>query len=203
VPVFALDLWNRWMLLLVFPLTYYATNGFVKILKSARPASFSLRWLGAFRISKRMGKGLVLISVLGGFVFMTSPTFLGKGGVFFLPLTVVYLPSTMQCNAVPLCDVDGVVEAFRWVDITMDGDSSLLTHDALFYWARYSLDGRHTSVYFKGDVWEAVDVAAEQGFSRFWLVWWNTYIGWYGFMVPNSFKQVYTSGRISVFEYQV
>jgi len=203
VPFFALDFWNRWMLMLVFPLTYYAVNGFVKILHSTMPAALSLRPLGALKVGTRAAKGLVLVSVVCGFVFMTSPMFLGRGGVFALPTTVVYIPSTMLCNTVPLVDVDGVVEAFRWVDTTMDEDSCLLAHDALFYWARFSLNGQCTIVFFKNDVYGAVGLGAEHGCERFLLVWWNRDIGWYGFKVPETFKPVYDAGRISVFEYGV
>jgi hypothetical protein len=201
MPFFALDLWNRWMLMLVFPVTLYAANGFVRVLQSAEPVAMVFGRLGSLRVSRRVAKGLVLVSVTCGFIFITSPMFFERGGVFGLSTTVNYVPSTMLCNAVPLCDVEGVVAAFRWVDVAMDGESSFLAHDALFYWARYSLDEQHTLVFFKGDVWSAVEVAAERGFKHFWLVWWNTDIGWYGFQVPEDFREVYSMGRISVFEY--
>ena len=201
VPFFALDFWNRWMLMLVFPFTYYATNGFVKALQSTKSVAVSLHRLGSLRISKRVAKGLVLVSVVSGFVFMTSPMFFGQGGVFCLPTTVVYIPTTMLSNAVPLGDVDSVVEAFRWADNMMDENSCFLAHDALFYWARFSLDEQHTIVFFKNDVFGAVSLAAEHGYDSFWLVWWNTDIGWYGFEVPQGFEKIHSNGRISVFEY--
>jgi len=182
-------------------LTYYATNGFVKVLHSTKPPSIQLRQLGSLRVSRRAAKGLVLVSVVSGFVFMTSPTLFGKGGVFGLSTTVAYLPSTMLSNAVPLTDVDDTVQAFQWLNATMDDDSCFLAHDAFFYWARFSLDNEYAIVYFKGDVADAIDVAVFSGYKHLWLVWWNTDIGWYGFQVPESFQQVYSAGRISVFEY--
>jgi hypothetical protein len=201
VPFFALNYWNRWMLLLVVPVTLYAAHGFARVLQTAGPVAASLGRLGSLRVSRRAAKGLVLASVTTGFVFMTSPMFLDRGGVFGLPTTVNYVPSTMQCNAVPLCDVDGVVAAFRWVDAAMDETSSCLAHDALFYWAQYALEEQHTLVFFKNDVWQAVNVAAAHGFTRCWLVWWSTDIGWYGFAVPHEFVEMYRAGRISVYEY--
>ena len=48
---------------------------------------------------------------------------------------------------------------------------------------------------------EAVDLADAQGYNQLWLVWWNVDIGWYGFTVPDSFREVYRFDRISVFEY--
>jgi len=76
-----------------------------------------------------------------------------------------------------------------------------LAHDALFNWARLSLDERHAIVFFKNDVFGAVSLGAEHGYDRFWLVWWNNDIGWYGFKVPQGFEEVFNVGRISVFEY--
>jgi hypothetical protein len=201
VPFFAVNYWSRWMLMLVVPVTFYAANGFVKVLRSARPVAASVRRVGGLRVSWRAAQGLVLVSVTCGLVFMTSPMFFDQFGVYALPTTVNYVPSTMLSNAVPLCDVEGVVAAFRWVDAAMDDASSCLAHDALFYWARYSLDGAHTVVFFKGDVWAAVRVAAAQGFTRCWLVWWNTDIGWYGFRVPAEFVEVYRADRISVYAF--
>ncbi|MCW3980150.1 MAG: hypothetical protein NWF11_01605 [Candidatus Bathyarchaeota archaeon] len=201
LPFFALDYWNRWMLMLVFPLTFFAANGFVKVLQSARPVAASLWRFGSLRISKRVAKGLVLASITSGFVFMTSPMFFERGGVLGLPTTVVYLPSTMLSNAVPLSDVESTVEVFQWANTVMDDDSCLLAHDAFFNWARFSLDEQYTIVFFKNDVYGAIDLATEHGFGRFWLVWWNEDIGWYGFQVPESFNEVHQVGRVSVFEY--
>jgi len=201
VPFFALNYWSRWMLMLVFPLTFYGTHGFVKALHSAKPVAASLWRLGSLGISKRIAKGLVLVSVTAGFVFMTSPMFFDKGGVFGLATTVNYLPSTMLCNAVPLSDVESTVEVFQWANTALDNDSCILTHDAFFNWAKLSLDDPHTIVFFKNNINDAVDQASEQGFKRFWLVWWNENIGWYGFETPATFHPIFNSGRLSVFEY--
>lgn len=201
VPFFALDLWNRWMLMLVIPLTYYAANGFVRVLQSAESVTPSYSGIRELGLSKKAAKGLVLISVTGGFIFMTSPMFFNRGGVFGLPSTVNYLPSTMLTNSVPLSDVESTVEAFQWVSKAMDGDSCFLAHDALYYWAIFSLDGQHAIVYFKNDVSSAISLATEHGFEKFWLVWWNENIGWYGFQVPDGFREVHKVGRISVFEF--
>jgi len=203
VPFFALTYWDRWMIMLVFPLVFYATNGFVKILHSAKPVVAGLWRFGSFTISKRVAKGFVLVSVVCGFVFITSPMFFGKGGVYCLPATVTYLPSTILANTIPVSDVEGTVEALRWIDVAMDGNSCFLAHHAFFNWARIGFCGQHTIVFFKEDIFEAVDVAVKHGFGRFWLVWWNTDVGWYGFDVPDNFTEVTSSGRISVFEYQV
>jgi hypothetical protein len=188
------------MLLLVFPITLYAANGFSKVLKNPETTHL-LVGVKRLKLSPRTAKSLVLLSITSGFVFMTAPAFSGRGGVFGFPTTVTYIPSTMLCNAVPLEDVGSTVETLQWVNQTMTSDSALLAHDALFEWAKLSLGTRHAIVLFKYDISNAIALAAEHGYKRLWLVWWNTDIGWYDFKVPNSFVQVFSSGRISVFEY--
>jgi len=200
-PFCALDYWNRWMFMLVFPLTYYAANGFVKILQSSKAVTLPIPRLGLLGISKRTAKGLVLMSVVSGFVFMTSPMFYGVSGVFGIPTTVVYLPTTMLCNTVPLNDVDSVIEALQWVNTTMNHNSCFLAHDAFYHWAKFSLDKSLPIVLFKDSISRAVDLAVQRGYTCFWLLWWSTNIGWYDFDVPNCFTRVFRAGRISVFEY--
>ncbi len=201
LPFFAFTYWDRWMVMLVYPVVFYATNGFVKILQSAESVASRLCYFGTLRISKKTARGLMLISLTSGFAFVTSPMFLGKGGIYSLPSTVTYLPSTMLANTIPIHDVLSTTETLRWTDSVMDGNACFLAHPAFLYWARLNFEQPHTIALFKDDVYGAVDVAVNHGFERFWLVWWNTDIGWYEFEVPETFAPVYSDDRISVFEY--
>jgi len=202
MPFFALNLWNRWMLMLVYPFTFYAANGVVKVVRSGgKSVGPAFRWLVWMKLSKRFVKLILVLSFSLGLVFMATPLFYGRAGVFGLPTTVSYVPSTMQSNSLPLVDVDDTIKVMRWLDVQMGGESVLLAQDAFFWWARLYLDGSHTIVYFKNDVKGAIDVAMERGFSGLYFVWWNENIGWYGLSLPSGFVSVYTSGRISAFEY--
>jgi hypothetical protein len=201
VPFSALQYWDRWMMLLVLPLTFYATHGFVRVLQSPQPLAVTVGQVGTVRVSRRTARGLVLASVTMGFVFITSPMFLGLGGVYALPTTVTYLPSTMLASTIPLTDVAGTVDAFEYLDGAMDANACLLAHHAFVYWARLYVDEQHVVVCFNDDVDHAIAVGAEHGLTRFFLVWWNTDIGWYGSAAPADFQPIFHSGRISVFEY--
>lgn len=202
VPFFALDLWSRWMLMLVYPLTFYAANGVARVFRAGgRSVNPGFRWLGWLKLSKRTVNVLLVVSLSLGLVYMTVPLFFGRAGVFGFPTTVSYVPSTMQSTTVPLVDVDGTVRSIEWLNARMDGGSVLLAQDAFFYWSRLYLDGGRSLVYFKSDVLGAVDLAFQRGFSRVYLVWWSVDIGWYGLTVPEGFVSVYSSGRISVFEF--
>ncbi len=202
VPVFALDLWSRWMLMLVFPFTFYAANGVARVFHTGgmtiSPGFRRLDWL---KLSKRSVKGLLVVSASLSLVYMCVPLFFGQAGVFGFPTTVNYAPSTMQSTTVPLVDVDGTARSMEWLNTRMGAGSVLLAQDAFFYWARLYVDNGRSLVYFKSNVLGAVDLALERGFNRVYFVWWNENIGWYGLTVPAGFTSVYSSGRISVFEY--
>jgi hypothetical protein len=201
-PLFALDLWDRWMLMLVYPFTFYAVNGAARVLNSkGGKVTPDCRWLRRMKLGGRTVKALLILSVFLGMVFMVTPLFDGRAGPFGLPTTDSYMPSTMQSNTLPLVDVDGTIKAMRWLDSQMDNSSALLSQHVFFRWAQLYLSGGHTIVYFMDDVEGAVHVALQRGFSRLYLVWWNMNLGWYGFTVPGGFSAVFSSGRVSVFEY--
>jgi len=201
-PFFALDLWNRWMLMLVYPFTFYAVNGITKVLHAGGVnVSPSFHWLTWMKLSKRTVKLLLVVSFSLSLVFMTTPLFFGSSGVFGFLTTFSYVPSTMQSNSLPLVDVDGTIRIMRWLDAKMNSSSVLLVHHAFFSWANLYLDSRHIIVYFVNNIKDAVNVAIERGFSHLYFVWWNENIGWYGLTVPKDFVAVYSSGRISAFRY--
>jgi hypothetical protein len=153
------------------------------------------------KLGRAAAKTLLILSVFLGLIFMVTPLFDGRVGPLGLPTTVSYVPSTMQSNSLPLVDVDGTTKAMRWLDSRMDNCSALLSQDVFFRWAQLYLSTVHTIVYFANDVKGAIYAALQRGFDRLYLVWWNVNIGWYGFTVPSGFSVVFSSGRVSVFEY--
>jgi len=202
VPWFAPDMWSRWMLMLVYPFTFYVVNGVGKVLHAggsiARPIWKRLNWL---RISKRVAVSLLVVSSCLGFVFMACPLLYGRIGVVSLPTTVNYVPSSMQSNSLPLVDVDSTVNALEWVNSRMSSSSAFLAQDAFYYWSQLYLNNAHTIVDFKNDFTAAITTANAQGFDTLYFVWWNTDIGWYGITVPSSFVRLTSFDRISVYLY--
>jgi hypothetical protein len=210
-PFCALDFWHRWMFMLVYPFTFYAVNGVVKVfsLEHKKNDALSFGWLRWLKVSRR---GVLLMCILNavlGLVFMVVPPFFDKFGVFSVPTTVSYFPSTMLYGAVPLRDVESTVRALMWLNDNMDDDSSVLVHFAFLRWADFYLDEEHVMVYFVNDIEGALGVALGRGFNSVYFVWWNEdyftwgdrRVGWYGFVVPEGFVPVFSVGRISVFEY--
>jgi len=199
VPFCALEYWHRWMLMLVYPLTFYAVNGVWRVLKSG-PCVPSLKWLSWMKISRRSAVGISFVTVLLGSLFMTWPLISGRYGVIGFSTTWTYFPSTMQSSSVPLQDTEGTVKAIEWLNTHMTDGSALLVHDAFFYWTELYLDNNHVVIFFASNIEAALNLALENGFNSLYFIWWNEDIGWYGFKVPSDFVSVFESGRISVFQ---
>ena len=199
IPFSALLYWNRWMLMLVFPFTYFAVEGLWKVTKCGKTSSFTgfPNW---FKITKKVGIGLSLLTVVLGGLFMSWPLIEGKYGVIGIESTFRYFPSTMQTSSVPLQDTEGTIQSFEWLNEHMTNDSSVLVHDVFHYWSQIYLNPSHTAVFFNNDIQKASDYALENGFTTAYIVWWNEDIGWYNMRLSNDeYVSVFDSGRISIY----
>jgi hypothetical protein len=199
VPFAALFLWARWMLLLVYPLSFFAANGLWKITKSVEGVELS-RFLSWFKFTRKVGYGLVLLSVVVGGLFMVFPLIDGRYGIVGWGGTFKYVPSTMQSSSVPLRDTEGVIEAYEWLNSNMDVDSSLLVHDVFDFWTMLYLDDNYRGFLFDSDLEAAADHAVAEGYDCAYFVWWNEDIGWYNLRLSDSWVSVFDSGRISVYQ---
>jgi len=198
IPFAALFLWARWMLLLIYPFTFYAANGLWKVTKSLHGVSVS-RFLGWFKITKKIGYGLALASIIAGSLFMVWPLVDGKYGIISWGGSFKYVPSTMQTSTVPLQDINGVIEAYDWLNNNMDSNSSLIVHDAFDFWTMLYLDQSQSAFLFDFDLQAATTHSIVEGFESSYFVWWNQDIGWYNLDVQDDWVSVYDSGRISVY----
>ena len=184
--------------MLVFPFTFFAVEGLCKVTKNGTgfAASRFFRW---FRLPKKFGVAFALVSVVVGLVFMTYPLVDGKYGIIGVETTFRYVPSTMQSSSVPLCDTQGVINAFVWLNEHVTSNSSLLVHDVFQYWGKLYLDGKSHMVFFYSNPELASEQATENGSTTSYTVWWNQDIGWYNMTLPSNCVPVFDSGRISVY----
>jgi hypothetical protein len=201
MPFFALDWWDRWMFLLVYPFTFYAVNGITRVLGSKSDFVVSnSKWMRWMKVSKRTVYVLLFLTVLFGSLLMAVR--FSDNGVFSIPTTGMYLPSTMQQNTVPLRDVEGVVDVIDWLNQRMAYGSCAIFHQAFFFWGELYLDKKNLIVNCGIDFEGAFDVALERGLDPVYLIWWKENIGWYrSTVVPGSFTLVFESGRIAAYQY--
>lgn len=199
LPFAGLLLWGRWMLMLVYPFTFFAANGLWSVTKSLKGINV-LSFLGWFKVTKKVGYGLFLVSVVVGCLFMAWPLVDGKYGVIGWEGTFKYVPSTMQRSSIPLRDTEGTIEAYKWLNNNMDGDSSLIVHDVFEFWTLLYLDQDHRVIVFDSDLEAASNRAVAEGFDRAYFVWWNEDIGWYNLRLSNDWVSVFDHERISVYQ---
>jgi len=199
VPFSALLLWGRWMLMLVFPFTFFAVNGLWSAAKCGKAFSVS-RFLGWLKITKKVGVGLALVSVVVGGLFMTWPLIDGKYGIIGVESTFKYVPSTMQSSSVPLRDTEDTLKAFEWLNMNMNNESSLLVHDVFEFWTLLYLNKDNVAIVFDHDLQSAANLAVDEGFDKAYFVWWNEDIDWYNLRFSGAWTSVFDSGRISVYQ---
>jgi hypothetical protein len=185
LPVFAPSIWSRWMLMLVFPFTFYAVNGIEKILQLCNhDVGPNVRLVKWGNLQKKAVTLAVMISILAGLVF-----------------AVQAMPA--QISVVPLADFADTVKAVNWVDSQMDRNSVLLAHFAFNWWSSLYLDEGHMRISFKDDADGALSLALQRGFSDIYLIWWKGELSCFTLTVPSGFSPVFSSGRICVLKFGV
>jgi hypothetical protein len=196
VPFCALELWHRWMFMLAYPFTFYAVSGLAKLLKTRDGGDFQLRR----RVSQGIAIGTVLLTVVLACVYLATPVLMStvNVGIFSVYPAYKYFSSS---PTVPYGDVSSVIQAVKWLDGNMDGNSCVVLYNAFLEWGRLYLNQSHVIVHFENDVDVALNEALEHGFNSAYFVWWNHEIGWYGVTVPSYFARLEDFGRISVFEF--
>lgn len=196
-PFFALDLWHRWMFMLAYPFTFYAVKG-AKTLLSWLQRDCSA--LGKFVRLRKKVFGMVLATAFLGAVYLATPFLMVNVGFGIYSLCPVcrYFSSS---PTVPYQDVDGTIQAVRWLKDNMQSDSCAVLQNAFVAWARLYLESSHDVIGYMNDVDLAVDLALQNGYEHIYFVCWNENIGWYGVYVSEYFVQLQNFSRISVFEY--
>jgi hypothetical protein len=198
VPFFAVEYWHRWMFMLVYPFTFFAVNGFSRLLHKAsvERKAHAFSWF-----SNKKAVGTVLLTFSLAVAYLATPVSMVYASESVPSVTDTYLYFSTN-PTVPYQDVNSVVQAMSWLNGDMNAVSCVVLQNAFLSWGQLYLDKSHVIVYFDNDVNSAVSTAFGRGFSQVFFVWWNTPIGWYGVSVPQSFVSVQDFGRISVYAYE-
>jgi hypothetical protein len=197
IPFAALQYWHRWMFMLVYPFTFYAINGFGRLLNRVRKRTsrFSSWFSGTTAAAS------ILLAFALGIAYLATPLLMvyANNNVSVVSGTQLYFSTS---PTVPYEDVESVVAAMHWLNDHLDTVSCVALQHAFLSWGELYLDNSHTIVHFEIDVDSAVDSGFENGFTEIFFVWWNEPIGWYGISVPESFVSVQDFDRISVYVYE-
>ena len=196
-PFFALDLWHRWMFMLVYPFTFYAVNGAEILLKRMSQHGTMLE---KFRNFRNKISVMVLATALLGAIYLATPFLMVHVGfgIYSLYPTSRYFSSA---PAVPYQDIDGTIHAMQWLKDHMHNNSCAVLQNAFATWARLYLENSQNIIAYINDVNLAVDLALQSNYQKIYFVCWNNNTVWYGTYVPENFKELQSFDRISVFEY--
>ena len=212
-PNFPLFFWNRWVYLLVYPLLFFAAQGFGRIWKFWYGHKVKVRRLvpKVFAISY-----LVLLLTLSGFYLAASP----ENQISFFSTNNQYLtfiPSSMLQNTLSISDNPSLVKCFEWINNTTAENSSVVIHYALEDLALIYVNSRLViPVYQKTSMLSYIQnettivdgmIAAaltslNATHSAVFTVWWVSGKGWYGIpSLPAEFSEVFHSGNMAVYLY--
>jgi hypothetical protein len=200
----ALAIWDRWMLMLIFPVGIIAGIGLVRI-----PKMLLDHIPGVTRKIRPYATACILIAIFFPFVvvahgFMTAPP---EHPFFVFDNPVLWragssgIPSTMQSNTVDFAMASDIQRVLEWLTVRMNSTSVLLTHDAFYGYALLDMPSRCNIIWYGyyGVEW-GLSRASAQAFRLAYLIWFTPGSGWHS---PDpdlsAFKLVYQSGLITLY----
>lgn len=181
IPWFAVPGYQRWLMLLVFPLSVYAAKG-----------------LECFQLFSRHRIKMLAVVVLG---FMIIGVGYSTGAFSYVgQMTNSYVAVNLVQSSISWNQVDDLMAVLRWLDINAQFNSSVIVEESFYGW---------TSIYFKRasedvkivfylagtQLKQALNKALSNGLSWIYLIWLT------GSSIKN-FQQVYSQNSVSVFQYE-
>ena len=173
----------RWILLLTFPLAFYAVEGF-----------YAVKWNWY-----KLAVGFIIAFLSLSFMVLPNNN---AGGYFNGPFTS-YIPKSMLQNTVPLIDCQGTSNALHWAKNNMPTNSVLLVHEAFYGYAMLTFDNSRLIPYFYSDPQQvASQLHATNSSISLYLIWWVNGTGWYGMQnTPATFEELYHNENIAIYRY--
>jgi len=176
----------RWIMLLTYPLAFYAVEGLSRI---------KWKW-------PKIAAGLIIALLVGtlsvGFLAEQNNT-----AFEYFSTYPSYIPKSMLQNTVPASDTQDTTKALIWAQTNMPINGRLLVHEAFYGWGTLYFDSSNLLPY---GFLNPEDIARQQfaivSSNPLYLIWWINGTGWYGQPnTPSSFQEVYRSGNIAIYNY--
>jgi hypothetical protein len=175
----------RWVLLLTYPLTFYAVDGI-----------FSIKW-NWYKIGYKVAVASIIVFLSVSFLILPNSDALS----YFNEYTS-YIPKSMLQNTLQLSDCQDALNALRWSKTNLPSNGYLLVHQAFYGWAALTLGVDKLVPYEFGDPAMAAVTFSNSSMHPLYLVWWVNGTGWYGQPnVSSVFSEMYQSGNIAIFAY--
>jgi len=187
----------RWILMLMYPFAFYATDSLSRLK--------SIKWKRFHITASRIAILYLVLStaILSfGFIFMTS-----ENAYFYFNSAKFnsypnQIPSSMLQNTLPVSDCQSTINALQWFKENVSSSAILLTHTAFYGWALLTLSENQVRNYGFGNPANAATAVAQEGYTQIYLIWWINGQGWYEQpTVASAFHEIYQSGEIAIYHY--
>lgn len=178
-PWFAVPGYQRWLILLVFPLTIYAIRGFDR-----------------FRLFDKGNFGKLGVILL---VFMVIGVGYSSGAFSCVALPNSWVPTNLVQSSIGWNQIEDVKDALRWLDENAVANSSILSEERFYGWTLIYLKRANNDVEVmaygaNSPPTRALEKALGDGFSWIYLI-------WYTDSSLDNFQMIYSRNSISIFRY--
>jgi hypothetical protein len=196
LPFFGLIVGSyRWTLLMDIPLCIYATAGVARLARVTPPIN-KLAKLSLSRIIPIFGIILITLSTL----YIALPA---QRAMAYFAVFPSLVPTSMVQDSVSMSDMPNLRETLDWVAMNSRPGASLITHQAIYGWARVYLPSTaHIINYGYSTPLDGVSMARSAGYTSIFMIWWVNGSGWHGQpTVPVSFVELIRNGDIAAYAY--
>jgi hypothetical protein len=189
----------RWVLMLTYPFAFFATDA------SSRLRSIKWKF---YRVNVPRIAVLYLVlstAVLSfGYIFMTPQQPFAYFNPSYFNGYSYQIPTSMLQNTISVTDCKDATNAIQWFKNNENSSALLLTHTVFFGWALLSLSENQVRSYGFDSPNHAAMMATQEGYQQLFVLWWVNGKGWYNQpTLTSSFKEVFHSGQIAIYEYSL
>jgi hypothetical protein len=185
----------RWSFLMDIPLCIFATAGLYGLARSVPP---TVSWSRNFHH--------LIFPIFSTLLIVSTTLYIALPAQQAMPYYAEFpslLPTSMVQDTVPLSDMRSLRVALDWAAVNMGPSTALITHQAIYGWARAYLPSIDPIVnYAYSNPLEGVRMARASGYSSVLMIWWVNGSGWHGQpTVPSGFVPLIKDGNMALYTY--
>ncbi len=186
----------RWSLLLDVPVCIYSTVGLGRLIRSIRPI---VNW--TLKTERLILPTFYTVLAISAILYIATPA---QHALPYYAAFPALVPTSMIQDTVPLSEMGSLRQLLDWAAIRLVPGTALITHQAIYGWARTYLpvSNDHVVNYGYASPLEGVALARLRGFSSVLMIWWVNGTGWDGQpTVPPGFVPMVHDGTLAVYAY--
>jgi hypothetical protein len=186
----------RWSLLLDVPICIFAAAGLFKLVESVHLE------IGRGRNFRR-----IILPTFSGVLIVSAILYVALPAQQAMPYYTAYpgfLTTSMVQDTIPTSEMGHLQNLLSWVTARSSTGSVLITHQAIYGWARAYLPSTARVIdYAYSDPLTGVMMAKSAGYSSILMIWWVNGTGWDGQpYVEGDFATILQDGNLALYTYR-